>query len=188
MEVSEQDINPRLSKIEEPAPNIRYIGRADSLRGSDSEEIWQILRQHRVGDTIVSTYALMGSYTAKWSERASYFTPVAPNSSFPLDSNVTVTGGVSQSGLNIGGRITEVELVDTEWRPLPAIPLEDRNSIQIQNFSGKDIKINYTSDHASSFGVFIRDSTERMYMIKDTIIVYGRSSRGVAKIIVEEIA
>jgi hypothetical protein len=100
----------------------------------------------------------------------------------------TVNGTVSQSGLNIGGRITEVELVDTEWRPIPAIPLEDRNSIQIQNFSGKDVKINYTADHGSSFGVFIRDSTERMYMIKDTIIIYGRSSRNAAKIIVEEIA
>ena len=100
----------------------------------------------------------------------------------------TVNGSVAQSGLNIGGKVTEVELVNFEWRAMPEIPLENRNSIQVQNFSGVDIKINYVPNHSSSFGVIVKDSTERIYMIKDNIIIYGRSSEGSVKIIVEEIA
>lgn len=178
----------RLIKIDEPAANIRYIGKSDSMRGSDTDSIWQILRQHKSGDVIVSSYALMGSFDAKWSERASYFTPVTYDDNNPLEGGISITGGVSQLGLNIGGKVTEVELVDFEWRPMPAISLANRNSIQVQNFSGVDIKINYTADNASSFGVVLKDSTERIYMIKDNIILYGRSSEGAVKIIVEEIA
>lgn len=183
-----KDDDIRLIKIDEPAANIRYIGKSDSMRASDADNVWQILRQHKVGDTIISTYANMGSFSAKWSERASYFPFVAYDDTNPIDGGTTITGGVSQLGLSIGGKVTAVELVDFEWRAMPAVPLANRNSIQIQNFSGVDIKINYNNDNSSSFGVVLKDSTERIYMIKDNIVLYGRSSEGIVTIIVEEIA
>jgi hypothetical protein len=178
----------RLIKIDEPAANIRYIGRSDSMRASDDEAVWQILRQHRQSDLIVSNYALMGVFKAKWSERTSYFLPAIPDNTKPLEGGVTINGSVAQAGLNIGGKVTEVILNDTGWTALPPVPLANRNSIQIQNFSGVDIKINYTAENVSDFGVFLRDSSERIYMIKDSIILYGRSSLGNASVIVEEIA
>lgn len=188
MEVNRITQDVRLNKIDEPAANIRYIGRSDSMRATDTDAVWQILRQYKSGDVIVSNYALMGSFTAKWADRATYFPAVTYDDNNPLESGITITGGVSQLGLNIGGKVTEVELVNFEWRPMPAIPFPNRNSIQVQNFSGVDIKINYVPDHSSSFGVVLKDSTERIYMIKDNIIIYGRSSEGSVKIIVEEIA
>lgn len=182
------DDDIRLIKIDEPAANIRYIGKSDSMRAADTDSVWQILRQHKAGNTIISNYALMGSFKAKWIDRASYFAPVAFDDNNPIEGGITITGGVSQLGLNIGGKVTDVELVDFEWRPMPAIALPGRNSIQVQNFSGVDIKINYNNDNSSNFGVVLKDSTERIYMIKDNIILYGRSSEGAVNIIVEEIA
>lgn len=178
----------RLVKIDEPAANVRYIGRSDSMRALDTDAAWQILRQYRQGDLIVSNYAHMGVFDAKWSDRASYFLPATFDSTKPLDGGMTISGSVAQSGLNIGGRVTEVSLNDTSWTALPPVSLQKRNSIQVQNFSGVDITINYIADNASDFGVIVRDSSERIYMITDAIVLYGRSSLGVAKIIVEEIA
>lgn len=188
MEVTQVTQEIRLVKIDEPAANIRYIGRSDSMRGEDTDDIWQILRQHKVGDVIISNYALMGSFKAKWSERTSYFPPVPPDDNNPIETSLTINGGVAQLGLNTEGRVTEVELVDFEWRPMPPTPLSFRNSIQVQNFSGVDVKINYTNDPAVTLGIILRDSFERVYMVKENIPLYGRSSQGTVKVIVEEIA
>jgi hypothetical protein len=69
----------KLIKIDLPEVNIRYTGRSSSIRGLDSEPIWQIHREYRYGDVTSSTYANMGSYTCVWDNRASYFTdtPIA---------------------------------------------------------------------------------------------------------------
>jgi hypothetical protein len=158
------------------------------MRALDTDESWQILRQHRQGDLVVSNYALMGVFKARWSDRATYFLPALPDSTKPLDGGMTISGSVTQAGLNIGGRVTEVILNDTSWTALPPATLAKRNSIQVQNFSGVDIKINYIADNTSDFGVVVRDSSERIYMITEGIILYGRSSQGTVSIIVEEIA
>lgn len=69
----------KLVKIDLPALNIRYTGRSSSMRGADSDPIWQIHREYRYGDVTTSTYANMGSYNCTWNDRASYFndTPIA---------------------------------------------------------------------------------------------------------------
>ena len=63
-----------------------------------------------------------------------------------LDTNVT--GGnidVTLSGLNIAGRITKVTINDTTYVALPAIPLDKRNAMSIQNISGVQISLEYDS-------------------------------------------
>lgn len=69
----------KLVKIDLPEVNIRYTGRSSSMRAGDSDPLWQIHREYRYGDVTESTYANMGSYNCKWSDRASYFadTPIA---------------------------------------------------------------------------------------------------------------
>jgi len=67
----------RLIKEDIPNPWTRYIGRSDSFLAADSDEIWQIMRVVKEGSLWTTTYANKGSFTAKWSDRATYFPAVA---------------------------------------------------------------------------------------------------------------
>ena len=101
----------------------------------------------------------------------------------------SASGSIKPSGLNIGGRVTEVELVDTAWRALPTVALEKRNAIAIQNESGSDIKINYINTVGVTIGMTIKaNGGERYYDISDSIVIYGRSTSGTVNVNVEEIA
>lgn len=102
----------------------------------------------------------------------------------------TLTGAITPSGLTIGGLVTEVALDDTNWTALPASPLTDRNTIAIQNRSGKEIKLNYSNSVSGYVGMVVADGSERTYDIKDTILIYGKVAPGggVAVVNVEEIA
>lgn len=179
----------RLIKTDEPALNIRYIGRSDSMRASDSDPVWQILRQYRDGDIIVSNYANMGSFNAKWTDRESYFPPAIPNDAYPLDGTVSVTGEFTPSGLRIAGRVTEVLLSTTEWTALPpGGPLANRNAINIQNYSGDEVRLNYSSTIPGFTGVILNDQSERSLDIKDSINLYAKAKTGGSILIVEEIS
>jgi len=92
------------------------------------------------------------------------------------------------SGLTIGGRISEVTLSPSTWTPLPATPLPDRNSLNIQNTSGVDIKINYSDSVSGFVGVLLGGTAERHYDITDNIVIYAKSQTGTPTITVEEIA
>jgi hypothetical protein len=96
-------------------------------------------------------------------------------------------GVVTPTGLRTGGKITNVELSDSEWRPLPATALPKRNALAIENISSVEIKINYV-DNVGYIGKRIKVDGERYYDITDDIVIYGRSSAGLATIQVEEIA
>lgn len=179
----------KLIKIDEPAANIRYIGRSSSMRGSENQPIWQIMRQYRDGDIITSTYAIMGEFKCKWSERESYFSAATPDPNNPLDGNVAVTGTFSPSGLRIAGRVTEVLLSTTEWTALPpGGPLADRNAINIQNYSGDEIRLNYDNTVAGFSGIILNDQSERNLDIKQTIQIYAKARVGGSIIIVDEIS
>jgi len=179
----------KLIKIDEPAANIRYIGRSSSMRGSTAEPIWQILRQYRNGDIITSTYALMGEFKGVWDNRTSYFDAAIPDNSNPIDGIVSVTGSFAPSGLRNGGLITEVTLNSLTWTPLPATPLADRNALAIQNNSQIDIKVNYRSDVAGYVGARVKaNGGERFYDVKDDIILYAKSDGGTPTVTVEEIS
>jgi hypothetical protein len=179
----------KLIKIDEPAANIRYIGRAYQFTSSDSDNEWQILRQYRNGDVIVSTYAILGSFKAKWSERESYFDPAIPNDAYPLDGTISVTGEFTPSGLRNAGRVTEVLLSTTEWTALPpGGPLTNRNAINIQNYSGDEIRLNYSNTVPGFTGIILNDQSERNLDIKQTIQIYAKARVGGSVIIVDEIS
>jgi hypothetical protein len=180
----------KLIKIDEPAANIRYIGRSSSMRGTEDQPIWQIMRQYRNGDIITSNYAIMGEYKCKWTERESYFTPPAiPDDDNPLDGNIAVTGTFTPSGLRIAGRVTEVLLSTTEWTALPpGGPLADRNAINIQNYSGDEIRLNYSNTIPGFTGIILNDQSERAIDVKDTIQIYAKARIGGSVIIVDEIS
>jgi hypothetical protein len=180
----------KLIKIDEPAANIRYIGRSSSMRGTEDQPIWQIMRQYRNGDIITSNYAIMGEYKCKWTERESYFTPPAiPDDDNPLDGNISVTGTFTPSGLRNAGRVTEVLLSTTEWTALPpGGPLADRNAINIQNYSGDEIRLNYSNTIPGFTGIILNDQSERAIDVKGTIQIYAKAQIGGSVIIVDEIS
>lgn len=76
----------------------------------------------------------------------------------------------------------------TTWTALPPTALANRNAINIQNYSGDDIVINYDNTVSGVVGVEIKDQSERNYDIKETIILYAKSKTGGANIVVEEIS
>jgi len=99
-----------------------------------------------------------------------------------------LTGTFKPSGLNVGGKVTEVALNSTSWTALPLVPLAGRNAISIQNRSGIEIKINYINTPIAYIGMTITDGSERFYDITDNIIIYAKSVTGTPSINVEEIA
>jgi len=102
--------------------------------------------------------------------------------------SATVTGTIRPSGLNVGGRISEVTLNSSTWTALPATPLVNRNALAIQNVSGIEIKINYDNATVGYVGVVIADGSERAYDITDDIVIYAKSASGTPTVNVEEIA
>lgn len=84
--------------------------------------------------------------------------------------------------------MTSVVLNTTTWTPLPPMPLANRNAINIQNYSGDDIVIQYDNTVPGFTGVLMRDQSERNYDIRDTIPLYAKSKTGGATIVVEEIS
>jgi hypothetical protein len=99
-----------------------------------------------------------------------------------------VSGEFSPSGLKISGRVTEVVLSDTAWTALPPVALINRNAINIQNYSGTQIKINFDPSVATYTGVVVNDQSERNYDIKDTILIYAKAEIGNPVIIIEEVS
>lgn len=178
----------KLIKYDDPFSNIRYTGRSSSMRGLDSEPIWQILREYKDCATgiTVSTYANMGEFNCVWNDRTTYFPAVTGSNACSL-SNVSISGQVIVSGLSIGGKITYVTLNDTTWTKLPAVHLAERNAISIQNQSATEIKIEYDNTVVGYSGVTIRPDGERFYEIRD-VPIYAKCQTGTCVILVEELA
>ena len=174
----------RLQKEDQPYPNIRYYGRSDDINAADSDAVWQVFRQVRVGNVVTTTYAHKGSFTCKWSDRTTYFQAATPSGE-PL----AAASNVRLSGLNIQGRVTTVALSANSWTALPpGGPLPYRNTVAIQNQSGFDIKINYDPAISGFNGVWIVSGGERVYDITENITLYAKSDIGPASIIVEELS
>lgn len=101
-----------------------------------------------------------------------------------------ITGTLKVSGLNIAGRVSQVSIDDTSWTPLPAVALDARNAIGIQNSSGVEIKLNYDPATVGYVGVRMGIEAERYYDITDAIIIYAKASpgAGTVSIIIEELS
>ena len=100
-----------------------------------------------------------------------------------------LTGSFSPSGLTIAGEFTQVSINDTGWTLVPATALTDRNQINIQNFTGFEVKIRF--DNTGGYlGMRIPDSSERFYQITESILIYARAESGAGTVTldVEELA
>lgn len=100
----------------------------------------------------------------------------------------TVTGTISIAGLRNGGRMTEVVLDSTSWKPLPLSPLPNRNALSIQNQSDILIKIRYEPTEPGFVGGKVNADGERFYDITDAIVIYGKAESGTPTILVEELS
>jgi hypothetical protein len=105
----------RLIKLDMPELNIRYTGRSDSMRALDTDPVWQIRLEYRLGDITSSTYALMGEFKGKWSDRTTYFTAPIPDPLSPLD-EISVLGAGGGGG---GGSWIDYAVRDEETAVLP---------------------------------------------------------------------
>lgn len=177
----------KLIKIDTPEANIRYTGWSASMRASDSDPVWQILREYKNGDVVESTYAEMGSFKCSWTDRSSYFTSATPDAGNPLEGVTAVSGSFSLAGPSTGGLITEITVNSTTWTRLPATDLTGRKALSIQNFSGQTCKLNYDNAAAGFVGVYMPTSSERQYD-QDDIAIYAKCTSGTATLVVEEIA
>lgn len=187
VQVRQQEI--KLIKYDMPEVNIRYTGRSSSMRALDSDPVWQILLEVRNGDITTSNYALMGEFKCRWDQRTSYFTAPTPDPSSPLGGTIAVTGTFTPTGLRVAGKITQVLLSTTSWTALPpGGPLDNRNAINIQNYSGDEIKLQFDPTVPGYDGVYLNDQSERNYDIKDTIQIYAKAKTGGSIITVEEIS
>lgn len=178
----------KLIKFDEPEVNIRYEGRSSSMGAADSDPLWQIWRTYKIADNTIVEYANKGSFTAKWSDRTTYFSAATPDASQPLGGITTVTGTITPSGLTVGGLITIVAIDNLTWTALPATPLANRNAINVQNYTGQEIKLQFNSGTVGYVGVIIPINGERQYAITDDILVYAKSAVSAVSLIVEEIA
>lgn len=98
------------------------------------------------------------------------------------------SGNFTPQGLNIGGKISTVSINNSSWTALPLTPLANRNALGIQNFSGQEIKLNFDNSTVGYIGIIMQDSSERFYDIKDTIVIYAKSSTSSCSIVIEELS
>jgi hypothetical protein len=172
-----------LTKEDGVAYNINYFGRTEIILALDSEPVWQIKRVTTSAGIKKVEYANYGKYNLVWADRYSYFSPDPPAESAPP------LGSVSITGLTIAGKITVVTLNDATWTALPAVPLANRNQINLQNESSFDFKLRYDNVFAGYAGVTIASGSERQYGIRDTIVVYAKwAPGGSGTITVEELS
>ena len=196
MEVKEtrhQEI--KLIKYDDPFSNIRYTGRSSSLRGLDSEPIWQIMREYKNCATgiTVETHANMGEFNCVWNDRTTYFPAAIGDNSCSIAPSVSVSGTISTtpSGLMNQGRHSFVTVNSTTWTALPASPLPDRNGVSIQNESGIAVRIRYVEgigDLTWKGSRIPGNYADRFYDVKDSIVLYAMSESGSPTLIIEEIS
>ena len=110
-----------------------------------------------------------------------------------------ITGSFSPSGLTVGGQVTKIALVSTEWRkfersgtttPVGSGPLDKRNNITVQNVSdnGSTILWNYGAAEPSDIGFRILDGGFKSVALTDSIDVYGRMESGSGEAMIDEVA
>ena len=90
-----------------------------------------------------------------------------------------ISGDFTPGGLRNAGLYTAVSIPDNAWVAIPSTALTDRNQINIQNFTGFEMKVNHsgTGGYADN-GMRIPSGTERFYQITEGIAVYARMAPG----------
>ena len=99
-----------------------------------------------------------------------------------------VEGSFTYSGLRIGGKVTSIGINDSTWTKIPPTALASRNALSIQNYSGEEIKINFSNLVSGYEGIVVPDRGERFYDITDSIELYAKCKAGNVNITIEELA
>lgn len=89
---------------------------------------------------------------------------------------------------HVAGVITEMSINASTWTKIPVNSLENRRSVAVQNFTGDEIKLNYSDSISGYVGVVVKDKNERFYDMSPPIELYAKSISGTVTIIVEELA
>ena len=95
------------------------------------------------------------------------------------------------SGLFNAGLVTEVTLSTASWTALPTTALTDRNAIAIQNTTGFQIKLNYSSGISGYVGIIVENDSERFYNVTDDIVIFAKlepAASGASDVTVEELS
>jgi hypothetical protein len=100
----------------------------------------------------------------------------------------SVSGEFTQSGLTIGGLVTEVTLNSATWTALPATALTDRNGMGIQNDSAIQIKVGFDNTEPGFVGWNVNPNGEFFVDITDSVIIYAKSASGTPTVTVMEVA
>jgi hypothetical protein len=98
------------------------------------------------------------------------------------------SGTFKLSGLNIGGRFSQVTVDNLTWTPVPAVALANRNAMRIQNRSGQEIKLNYDVTEPGYLGMVLPNLAEIAYDIQPNVVLYAKSATSSCILNVEEIA
>jgi len=96
---------------------------------------------------------------------------------------ISTTAGLGAGG----GLVTVVALNSSTWTALPSTAATNRKAVAIQNRSGIDIKVNYSSGVAGYVGMTIPDGGERFYDMSSAVTIYGKSASGTPSVNVEEL-
>jgi len=110
--------------------------------------------------------------------------PIRKSSTAKTDINATVT----TSGLGVEGKITVVTINSVTWTALPAAPLTDRNGLGLQNDSAIQIKLNFDSGEPGYIGWTINGNGETFLDIRDTVVVFAKSSSGTPSLNIMEVS
>ena len=78
-------------KEDQVANNCVWYGRAVNFQSPDDMSVWQIKQISYEGGIVVTRFARSGSYNCKWSNRASYFTPIPAGPGFPTETTSAET-------------------------------------------------------------------------------------------------
>jgi hypothetical protein len=171
------------------------VGERFELKGHDllsapgSDRIMVTRHHNRVGcEAIVTGGNIKFSVYGTALPAADISEAMSINSDGETVIRTSATGVFSPTGLRLGGRMSAVILNSSTWTALPPIPLANRNAINIQNYSGSNIKLNFDNTVSGYEGIQMNDQVERNYDIKDTILIFAKSEVSGAEIWVEEIS
>jgi len=161
----------------------------DLLSASGSDRIMVTRHHNRVGcEAIVTGGSIRFSVYGTALPAADISEAMSINAEGETVIRTSATGVFSPTGLKLGGRMTAVTLNSSTWTALPPTPLENRNAINIQNYSGSNIKLNFDNTVPTYDGIQMNDQVERNYDIKDSILIFAKSEVSGAIIWVEEIS
>lgn len=161
----------------------------DLITAPGSDRIMVVRHHNRLGcEAIVTGGNVKFSVYGTALPAADISEALSVNSDGETVIRTSATGVFSPTGLRFGGKMTAVTLNNSTWTALPPSPLADRNAINIQNYSGSNIIVNFDNTVPIYEGIQINDQNERNYDIKQTIQIFAKSEVSGAIIMVEEIS